>query len=124
MPSLSDKSRTLVEATLAGMAPKPDRAAAAAEGTGGVLERHATQVMPTVVVLRAKGAKVATAELARLSGKLGELDHRAYAEIAQAIYRVADQLLQMPAARAEQLARHADDGFCETALRMLFDLDR
>jgi glutamyl-tRNA reductase len=106
------------------MTSKAEHVAVAAEGTRRELsEWHAAQVALTVVALRAKGAKVAAAELARLSGRLDELDDQAHAEISQAIYRVADQLLHTPAVQARQLARSMGSGFCETALRVLFDLD-
>jgi glutamyl-tRNA reductase len=58
-----------------------------------VSARNAARVAPTVVALRAKAAEVVETELARLGGKLGDLDDQAHAEIAQAMHRVVDKLL-------------------------------
>jgi glutamyl-tRNA reductase len=63
------------------------------ELTARVSARNAARVAPTVVALRAKAAEVVETELARLGGKLGDLDDQAHAEIAQAMHRVVDKLL-------------------------------
>jgi len=85
--------------------------------------QHEARRAPAIVALRAKAAKVVEAELARLDGKLGELDDQVQAEIAQAMHRVADQLLHAPAVRIKELAGSAGGDSCEAALRVLFDLD-
>jgi glutamyl-tRNA reductase len=84
---------------------------------------QAARVAPTVVALRAKAVKVVEAELARLSGRLGQLDDRAHAEIAQAMHRVVDKLLHAPTVRVKELAGSPGGDSYETALRVLFDLD-
>ena len=66
--------------------------------------RHAAMVAPTVEALRAKAVEVVEAELARLAGKLGEIDDRTRAEIAQAMHRVMDKLLHAPTVRVKELA--------------------
>ena len=85
--------------------------------------RHAARVAPTVVALRAKAVEVVEAELARLGGRLGRLDDRAHAEIAQAMQRVVDKLLHAPTVRVKELAGSPGGDAYETALRVLFDLD-
>jgi glutamyl-tRNA reductase len=85
--------------------------------------RHAARVAPTVVALRAKAVEVVEAELARLGGRLGRLDDRSHAEIAQAMHRVVDKLLHAPTVRVKELAGSPGGDAYETALRVLFDLD-
>jgi glutamyl-tRNA reductase len=83
----------------------------------------AARVAPTVVALRAKAAEVVAAELARLEGRLADLDPRARSEIENSMRRVADKLLHAPTVRVKELAdRPAADSY-EAALRVLFDLD-
>ena len=87
---------------------------------------HAAQVTPTVVALRAKAAEVVDAELARLTGRLQNvegLDAHALDEIARTVRRVVDKLLHAPTVRVKELAGSPrGDGYDE-ALRVLFDLD-
>ena len=85
--------------------------------------RQAARVAPTVVALRAKATSVVEAELARLDGRLGRLDDRVHAEIAQAMHRVVDKLLHAPTVRVKELAGSPGGDSYETALRVLFDLD-
>ncbi len=87
---------------------------------------HAVQVTPTVVALRAKAAEVVDAELARLEGRLQNVegfDGHALDEIARTVRRVVDKLLHAPTVRVKELAGSPrGDGYDE-ALRVLFDLD-
>jgi glutamyl-tRNA reductase len=84
---------------------------------------RAARVAPTVVALRAKAAKVVDAEVARLAGRLGDLDARSRAEIAQSMRRIADKLLHAPTVRVKELAGSPGADSYELALRVLFDLD-
>jgi len=99
------------------------RAIVAEELSAWASMRHAARVTPTVVALRAKAGKVVEAELARLVGRLGELDDQAHAEIAQAMDRVVGKLLHAPTVRVKELAGSPGGDSYETALRVLFDLD-
>jgi len=99
------------------------RAIVAEELAARASARHAARVAPTVVALRAKAVEVVEAELARLAGKLGEIDDRTRAEIAQAMHRVMDKLLHAPTVRVKQLAGSPGGDSYEAALRVLFDLD-
>jgi glutamyl-tRNA reductase len=87
---------------------------------------HAAQVTPTVVALRAKAAEVVDAELARLEGRMQNVegfDGHALDEIARTVRRVVDKLLHAPTVRVKELAGSPrGDGYDE-ALRVLFDLD-
>jgi glutamyl-tRNA reductase len=87
---------------------------------------HAAQVTPTVVALRAKAAEVVDAELARLEGRLQNVegfDGHTLDEIARTVRRVVDKLLHAPTVRVKELAGSPrGDGYDE-ALRVLFDLD-
>jgi len=84
---------------------------------------RAASVAPTVVALRSKAAEVVDAELARLSGRLPELDERARKEIAQTVRRVVDKLLHAPTVRVKELASAPGGDTYAEALRELFDLD-
>jgi glutamyl-tRNA reductase len=85
--------------------------------------RLAARVAPTVVALRAKAAEVVDSELARLAGRLSDLDEREQAEISKAMNRVADKLLHAPTVRVKELAGSPGGDSYEAALRVLFDLD-
>ena len=100
------------------------RAIVAEELAARASARHAARVAPTVVALRAKAVEVVEAELARLAGKLGEIDDRTRAEIAQAMHRVMDKLLHAPTVRIKELAGSPGGDSYEAALRVLFDLDQ
>jgi glutamyl-tRNA reductase len=99
------------------------RAIVAEELAARLSAMQAARVAPTVVALRAKAVRVVEAELARLSGRVGRLDDRAHAEIAQAMHRVVDKLLHAPTVRVKELAGSPGGDSYETALRVLFDLD-
>jgi glutamyl-tRNA reductase len=85
--------------------------------------QHAARMAPTIVALRSMAARVAEAELARLSGRLPELDARDREEIARAVRRVVDKLLHAPTVRIKQLAGERDGISYAHALEELFDLD-
>ncbi|MDL4777684.1 MULTISPECIES: glutamyl-tRNA reductase [Thermomonosporaceae] len=84
---------------------------------------RAAAVAPTVVALRSKAAGVVDAELARLAGRLPELDDRARKEITQTVRRVVDKLLHAPTVRVKELAAAPGGDTYADALRELFDLD-
>lgn len=85
---------------------------------------QAARVAPTVVALRAKAAEVVDAELARLAGRLTDIDGHARDEIAKAMGRVVDKLLHEPTVRVKELAGSPDGDSYAAALRVLFDLDQ
>ncbi len=84
---------------------------------------RAAAVAPTVVALRSKAADVVESELARLTGRLPELDERDHREIAQTVRRVVDKLLHAPTVRVKELAAAPGGDTYADALRELFDLD-
>jgi glutamyl-tRNA reductase len=84
---------------------------------------RAAAVAPTVVALRSKAAEVVEAELARLTGRLPELDARSRGEITRTVRRVVDKLLHAPTVRVKELAASPGGDTYATALRELFDLD-
>jgi len=84
---------------------------------------RAAKVAPTVVALRAKAAGVVEAELARLTGRVPDLDAAARGEIAQSMRRIADKLLHAPTVRVKELAGSPGGDSYEAVLRVLFDLD-
>lgn len=86
-------------------------------------EQRAAEVAPTVAALRSKASEVVDAELARLSGRLPELDERAHEEVAQAVRRAVGKLLHAPTVRVKELASSPGGDSYATALRELFDLD-
>jgi glutamyl-tRNA reductase len=99
------------------------RALMAAELASYASANRAATVAPTVVALRAKAARVVDAELARLSGRLGQLDKAALDEVSKSMRRVTDKLLHDPTVRMKELAGAPGADTYEDALRVLFDLD-
>lgn len=81
------------------------------------------RITPTVVALRTMAADVVAGELARLSGRLPDLDERARAEVTHTVRRVVDKLLHAPTVRVKQLAGEPGGAGYADALRELFDLD-
>lgn len=85
--------------------------------------QRAAHITPTVVALRTMAADVVAGEVARLEGRLPDLDERQRAEIAQTVRRVVDKLLHAPTVRIKQLAAELGGAGYADALRTLFDLD-
>ncbi|WLW53115.1 glutamyl-tRNA reductase [Streptomyces sp. YU58] len=85
--------------------------------------QRAAHITPTVVALRAMAADVVANEIARLDGRLPELDDKQRGEITQAVRRVVDKLLHAPTVRVKQLAAEPGGAGYADALRTLFDLD-
>jgi glutamyl-tRNA reductase len=99
------------------------RSIVAEELTAHLTAASAASVAPTVVALREKAAKVVEAEMARLTGRLGELDEAALVEVAKSMRRVTEKLLHAPTVRVKELAGAPGADSYEDALRVLFDLD-
>ncbi|GAA4130043.1 glutamyl-tRNA reductase [Nocardioides fonticola] len=85
--------------------------------------RRQASVTPTVVALRSMATSVVDAEMARLEGRLPDLDPRARAEILQTVRRVADKLLHEPTVRVRELANESGAVSYAAALAELFALD-
>ncbi|MFG2356804.1 glutamyl-tRNA reductase [Streptomyces sp. NPDC048521] len=85
--------------------------------------QRAAHITPTVVALRTMAADVVAHEIARLDGRLPDLDERQRGEIRQAVHRVVDKLLHAPTVRVKQLAAEPGGAGYADALRTLFDLD-
>ncbi|WP_217168642.1 glutamyl-tRNA reductase [Streptomyces sp. AC512_CC834] len=86
--------------------------------------QRAAHITPTVVALRSMAADVVAGEIARLEGRLPELDDKHRAEITQTVKRVVDKLLHAPTVRVKQLAAEPGGAGYADALRTLFDLDQ
>ncbi|WP_405944111.1 glutamyl-tRNA reductase [Streptomyces sp. NBC_00932] len=85
--------------------------------------QRAAHITPTVVALRTMAAGVVAGEIARLDGRLPDLDDKERAEISQTVRRVVDKLLHAPTVRVKQLASEPGGAGYADALRELFDLD-
>ncbi|MBT2466432.1 glutamyl-tRNA reductase [Streptomyces sp. ISL-66] len=85
--------------------------------------QRAAHITPTVVALRAMAAEVVAMEVARLDGRVPDLDERQRAEVNQTVRRVVDKLLHAPTVRVKQLASEPGGAGYAEALRELFDLD-
>ncbi|WP_338495506.1 glutamyl-tRNA reductase [Streptomyces sp. SJL17-4] len=85
--------------------------------------QRAAHITPTVVALRTMAADVVAGEIARLEGRLPDLDDKQRAEITQTVRRVVDKLLHAPTVRVKQLASEPGGAGYADALRTLFDLD-
>jgi glutamyl-tRNA reductase len=84
---------------------------------------QAAGITPTVVALRSRAADVMDAELARLVGRLPDLDTRSREEVAQTVQRVVDKLLHTPTVRMKELAAAPGGDSYAQVLQQLFDLD-
>nr|WSZ97660.1 glutamyl-tRNA reductase [Streptomyces sp. NBC_00857] len=85
--------------------------------------QRAAHITPTVVALRAMAADVVSSEVARLEGRLPDLDEKQRAEVTRTVRRVVDKLLHAPTVRVKQLASEPGGAGYADALRELFDLD-
>ncbi|WP_328554169.1 glutamyl-tRNA reductase [Streptomyces sp. NBC_00358] len=85
--------------------------------------QRAAHITPTVVALRAMAADVVANEIARLDGRMPDLDDKQRGEITQTVRRVVDKLLHAPTVRVKQLAAEPGGAGYADALRTLFDLD-
>ncbi|WP_320781076.1 glutamyl-tRNA reductase [Streptomyces sp. CRN 30] len=85
---------------------------------------RAAHITPTVVALRSMAAEVVASEIARLEGRLPDLDDKHRGEITQTVRRVVDKLLHAPTVRVKQLAAEPGGAGYADALRTLFDLDQ
>ncbi|MDT0442134.1 glutamyl-tRNA reductase [Streptomyces johnsoniae] len=85
--------------------------------------RRAAHITPTVVALRAMASDVVSAELARLHGRLPDLDEKERGEITRTVRRVVDKLLHAPTVRVKELAGEPGGDQYAAALRQLFDLE-
>jgi glutamyl-tRNA reductase len=99
------------------------RAIIADELAGYASARLQAKVAPTVVALRTMADDVVAAELARLRGRVPNLDQRTEAELAATVRRVVDKLLHEPTVRVKELAAEPGGASYESALRELFSLD-
>ncbi len=99
------------------------RAIVAAEVAAFGAAQRAAHITPTVVALRTMAADVVDSEVARLRGRLPDLDARQQAEVVQTVRRVVDKLLHAPTVRVKQLASEPGGAGYADALRTLFDLD-
>jgi glutamyl-tRNA reductase len=86
--------------------------------------QRAAKIAPTVVALRSRADQVVDAELARLAGRLPELDDTASAEVQATVRRVVDKLLHTPTVRVKELHEAPEGLSYADALRELFGLDR
>ncbi|HWJ66273.1 MAG TPA: glutamyl-tRNA reductase, partial [Nocardioides sp.] len=85
--------------------------------------RRQSAVTPTVVALRSMATGVVDAEMARLDGRLPELDSATRAEVLRTVRRVADKLLHEPTVRVKELANEQGAVSYAAALAELFALD-
>ncbi|MEU9378720.1 glutamyl-tRNA reductase [Streptomyces sp. NPDC048255] len=99
------------------------RAIVAGEVAAFGAAQRAAHITPTVVALRAMAAEVVAMEVARLDGRVPDLDERQRAEVTQTVRRVVDKLLHAPTVRVKQLASEPGGAGYADALRELFDLD-
>jgi glutamyl-tRNA reductase len=80
-------------------------------------------VAPTVTALRARANQVIDGELARLDGRLPDLEPAARREVADAVRRAVEKVLHAPTVRVKELASTPGGDQYAAALRELFDLD-
>jgi glutamyl-tRNA reductase len=112
-----------LQASEAGQEVAAVRAIVSQEVTAFLAARRQSQVTPTVVALRTMATNVVEAEMARLDGRLPELDPTVRDEVLRAVRRVADKLLHEPTVRVKELANESGAVSYERALAELFALD-
>jgi glutamyl-tRNA reductase len=88
-----------------------------------LLAQQRLAVAPTVTALRSRAQEVVTAELARLDGRLPDLDAGTRAEVADAVRRAVEKVLHTPTVRVKELASTPGGDQYALALRELFGLD-
>ncbi|WGL52917.1 glutamyl-tRNA reductase [Nocardioides sp. BP30] len=93
------------------------------EVTAFLAARRQAQVTPTVVALRTMATNVVEAEMARLDGRLPDLEPSTRDELLRTVRRVADKLLHEPTVRVKELANDTGAISYERALAELFALD-
>jgi glutamyl-tRNA reductase len=93
------------------------------EVTAFLTARRSQEVTPTVVALRTMATGVVEGEIARLLGRLPDLDPAVRAEIEHTVRRVADKLLHLPTVRVKELANETGAVSYAAALAELFSLD-
>lgn len=81
------------------------------------------EVAPTVTALRSRAAALVEAELARLAGRLPQMDAVTRAEVEATVRRVVATLLHTPTVRVKELATVPGGDTYAQALRELFELD-
>jgi len=81
------------------------------------------EVVPTVTALRSRAAALVDAELARLAGRLPDLDVTIRTEVEATVRRVVASLLHTPTVRVKELATTPGGDTYAQALRELFELD-
>jgi glutamyl-tRNA reductase len=117
-----------LQEVLAGTETGEDVEAARRIVTEGVAQflswQRASRVAPTVVALRSRAEQLVEAEVARLEGRLPELDDRARQEVAASLKRVVGALLHTPTVRVKELLEAPAGLSYAEALRELFGLDR
>ena len=114
----------VLETTAAGSDVEAVRGIVTEEVGRFLASQRAARVAPTVVALRSRADQVVEAELARLEGRLPELDDRARTEVEVAVRRVVDKLLHTPTVRVKELTDAPEGLSYADALRELFGLDR
>jgi glutamyl-tRNA reductase len=119
---IEDLAAAAADAPMAADVDAVRRIVAAEVAAFGAAQR-AARITPTVVALRTMAADVVSSELARLDGRLPDLDDKERAEITQTVRRVVDKLLHAPTVRVKQLAGEPGGAGYADALRELFDLD-
>ncbi len=119
---IEDLAAASADAPLAADVDAVKRMVSAEVAAFGAAQR-AERITPTVVALRTMAADVVSSELARLHGRLTDLDERQRAEVNQTVRRVVDKLLHAPTVRVKQLAGEPGGAGYADALRELFDLD-
>ncbi|MCY7364078.1 MAG: glutamyl-tRNA reductase [Frankiaceae bacterium] len=86
--------------------------------------QRAAKIAPTVVALRSRAEELVEAELARLAGRVPDLDAAVSAEVQATVRRVVDKLLHTPTVRVKELHEAPEGLSYADALRELFGLDR
>jgi glutamyl-tRNA reductase len=117
-----DAIRAVTDSGTTGEEVAKARALVDAEAASFAAWTRSVRVEPTVAALRIRAEGIRAAELARLAGRLAELDDRQRATVDMLTRGIVNTLLHEPSVRLKQIADQRGAETHAEALRELFDL--
>jgi glutamyl-tRNA reductase len=117
-----DAIRAVTDSGTTGEEVAKARALVDAEAAAFAAWTRSVRVEPTVAALRIRAEGIRAAELARLAGRLAELDDRQRATVDMLTRGIVNTLLHEPSVRLKQIADQRGAETHAEALRELFDL--
>jgi glutamyl-tRNA reductase len=117
-----DKIRAVIDTGRTGEEAAKARAMVDDEARAFAGWTRSVRVEPTIAALRTRAEGVRTAEIARLAGRLGDLDDKQREAVEMLTRGIVNTLLHEPSVRLKEVADARGGELYATALRELFDL--